>query len=264
MTPYTLITGASSGLGLAFAHAYAAQRHALILIARRAERLEQLKSDLINAYGVDVIVVVLDLSDRVALEAWLDQEAPKYRISRLINNAGFGYAGEFEAMPIKTLEAMQEVNMSALTRLSYALIPSMKAHGAGEILNVASVAGFVAGPYMALYYATKAYVVSLSEALHIELQNSPIKVSALCPGPTHTEFFHVARNELSPLKDRFTMPIEPVIQAGMRGLEKNQAIVVPGWSNHLLVFLLKMFPRGFAARAVMRFQSPKRSTTSGA
>ena len=259
MNSTTLITGASSGLGMEFAKAYAAKGDALILLARREDRLKALQASLSKQYGIDVKVVVLDLSDLNARTHWIENELPKLNIHRLINNAGFGYASAFEAMPYTTMLNMQRVNMEAVSALCYAVIPSMKRRGSGEILNVASVAGFVSGPYMAMYYATKAYVVSLSEALHIELKPYTIHVSALCPGPTHTEFFHVAKNGLSPLKDALTMDAKVVVNIGIRGLEKNQVLVFPGFHNWFLSVLLKIFPRLFAAKTVMRFQSPERS-----
>jgi len=255
MSEYTLITGASSGLGYDFAQVYAEKKCNLILVARRAQRLEALRDDLMKRYAIDVQVVTLDLSNALARQKWLEDLNKNYVVERLINNAGFGYASLFDDMPHQIMLDMQRVNMEALSDLCYALIPSMKTRLRGELLNVASVAGFVSGPYMAVYYATKAYVVSLTQALHLELKPFNIKVSALCPGPTHTEFFHVARNPLSPLKDRLTMSSMEVVKQGIVSLEKNQVLAVPGFSNKGLVVLLKFLPRTWAAQAVSRFQS---------
>ncbi len=257
MNAYTIITGASSGLGYDFAQAYADKQCNLILVARRIERLEALRTELMQRHPrLDVHIVQLDLSDAQARKSWIESVTQEYVIERLINNAGFGYASLFEDMPHQVMLDMQRVNMEALSELCYAVIPSMKSRLNGEILNVASVAGFVSGPHMAVYYATKAYVVSLSQALHQELKPFNIKVSALCPGPTRTEFFHVAHNPLSPVKDRLTMSSPAVVVKGIVDLEKNQVISVPGFSNQVLVVLLKFLPRSWAASAVSRFQSP--------
>jgi uncharacterized protein len=256
MKTYTLITGASSGLGYDFAQAYAAQHCNLILLARRTDRLNALKQDLLQRYPIDVQVVTMDLSDAQQRHQGISDLIESYVIDRLINNAGFGYAASFEDMPHSIMLDMQRVNMEALSELCYLLIPTMKARAKGEIMNVASVAGFVSGPYMAEYYATKAYVVSLSQALHHELKPFNIKVSALCPGPTHTEFFHVARNALSPLKERLTMSSPAVVKQAIKDLEKNRVFSIPGFSNQSLVVLLKFLPRTLAAVAVSRFQSP--------
>ena len=257
MTEFTLITGASSGLGEDFAREYAKAGQNLILIARRIERLNALKRELEAAHKIEVRVVPLDLSDDLALDAFLKTLDPKIFIDRLINNAGFGLAGPFDALEDSRMREMIRVNIEAVNRLTYALIGPMKDQGRGEILNVASMAAFTAGPYMAEYYATKAYVLSFSLALHEELKPFGIKVSALCPGPTHTEFFKVAKSGPSFVHDRLTMASLPVVKKGMKDLHANRAISVPGWTNHGLRILAKLAPRTAAARIIAGVQKQR-------
>lgn len=257
MSDFTLITGASSGLGEDFAREYAKQNQNLILIARREERLLALKHELEQAHPIEVRIVKLDLSDDDALDHFLKTLDPQLFIKRLINNAGFGLAGPFDALEASRMREMIRVNIEAVNRLTYRLIAPMKAQGQGEILNVASMAAFTAGPYMAEYYATKAYVLSFSLALHEELKPFGIKVSALCPGPTHTEFFKVAKSGPSFVHDRLTMASLPVVKKGMKDLHANRAISIPGWTNHMMRILVKLAPRTSAAKIIASVQKER-------
>jgi len=254
MKQWTLITGASSGLGYAFALEYAKQNEPMILIARRMDRLEKLKTEIEQISSAEVLIYQVDLSKRSELETFIQNFPKDYQITRLINNAGFGYAGPFSDLPLDKLWDMNEVNIQALTRLSQWAIPHMKLNQSGQILNVASMAGFVSGPYMAEYYATKNYVLSFSIALHEELKADHILVSALCPGPTHTEFFQVATTASSGVHDTFTMDIDPVIKASMKGLKKGKCIIIPGFSNKMLHILLACVPRSVSAKFVAKIQ----------
>lgn len=256
MTSYTLITGASSGLGLDFAKEYAKQGKNLILIARREERLNELKKELM-VYGMDILVYRVDLSKEDELESFLKNLPRDLFVERLINNAGFGNHASFDAQSYDLVSQMIDVNISAINRLIHAFIPAMKAKKQGEILNVASVAAFTPGPYMAQYYATKAYVLSLSIALQAELKPYKIHVSALCPGPTHTEFFKVAKNGPQDFYSGFTMDSLPVVKKGMRDLEANKAISIPGIRNKVLVWLTQITPKTFAAKAISVIQQTK-------
>ncbi len=255
MKKYTLITGASSGLGEVYAEKYAQKKQNLILVARRLERLELLKAKLIAQYPIDIIVIRADLSDALALNQFID-EISGYAIDRLVNNAGFGHSGSFMDQETSNIRQMNHVNIDALTLLCHALIPNLKRNKPSEIINVASVAAFVSGPYMAQYYATKAYVLSFSVALREELKKDGIRVSVLCPGPTKTEFFDVAnRKEPNPSVNLVMMDSQPVVQASIDGT--HNAIVVPGLSNQIMVALLKVVSRVQAAKIVARIQKVK-------
>ncbi len=188
MTPVTLITGASAGLGVDFARQLAARGERLVLVARRQERLDALSSELGTARAVAV-----DLGEAGAA-GWLMDNLAMHgeTVTCLVNNAGFGLAGRFAECNGTRQRSMIDVNCGALTELAHAVLPAMIAAKSGAILNVASTAAFQPGPGMAVYFATKAFVLSFSEALHEEVRGYGVKVTALCPGPTATEFGDVA------------------------------------------------------------------------
>lgn len=255
MKKYTLITGASSGLGKEYAYACAHKHENLILVARRASLLNEIKEDL-KAFKIDVLVIPFDLSLKEAAFELVHLIPQDIFINKLINNAGFGNHGVFENLDKQKMLDMNALNIDALTHLCYALIPNMKKHNEGSILNVASVAAFTAGPYMAQYYASKAYVMSLSLALKEELRNTKIKVSATCPGPTKTEFFHVAKNGPELVMNNFTMSAKDVVKQSLKDLDKNKALSVSGLRNQILVWTLKFVPKRFAAQMVAKIQMP--------
>ena len=249
--PATLITGASAGLGAEFARQCAARGDEIVLVARRRERLDALA----RAIGPQAHVIEADLGEpegpaRVVAEAmrrglW---------VRTLINNAGCGLAGAFDALPAERQLEMVDLNVRSLTALCRAAIQLMRRNGIGAILNVASTAAFQAGPRMAVYYATKAYVLSLTEALHQELKGSGIAVTALCPGPTATEFFDVAGAPEGRLARMATDPVA-VVRAGLDGLARNQAIVVPGLANKLAAQSSRLLPRAVMRRIVARIKA---------
>lgn len=252
--PLALVTGASAGLGARFAERLAADGYDLVLVARRAARLERLSAALC-AGGSAVHVLPLDLARSGAvgeLTAWL--EARSLAIDVLINNAGFGLRGPFERQAPGELVDMIELNVRAPVELARALVPGMIARGHGAILNVASTAAFTAGPGLAVYYASKAFLLSFSQALHEECRLHGVRVSCLCPGATATEFG--ARSGLadSALFRRMQGPVEPVVSAGLAGLRANRAVVVPGWQNRLAVFATRVLPRSVARRGLYRLQ----------
>lgn len=254
----TLITGASSGLGKDFAYEYAKAKQDLYLIARRLDRLVAIKTELERLYGITVFVAQVDLSDPKQLDEFFGDWDKTLFIECLINNAGFGHHGSFETYPKEIQQDMIEVNVTALTRLCNFVIPMMKENKKGEILNVASMAAFTPGPYMAQYYATKAYVLSLSMALHEELKPFGIKVSALCPGPTHTEFGKVAsyRND-SGIQSAVSMESLPVVKMSIKALEKNRSVAVPGLSNKLLRVLMTLVPKRLSAKIIKNIQKQR-------
>jgi uncharacterized protein len=238
-----LVTGASAGLGVEFARQLSKRGYALVLAARRKERLEELARELGNAR-----VVAIDLSKaNAAAKLMVDIEANGETIDLLVNNAGFGLIGRFAELDARRERQMIDLNVRVLTDLCRAVAPGMIERKAGGIINVASTAAFQPGPKMALYFATKAFVLSLTEALHEELKPHGIKVSCLCPGPTRTEFGDVAGFGGNGLFDKVAMEAPEVVAVGLRGLDKNKAVVVPGILNKLSANSGR-----FAPRAVVR------------
>lgn len=225
--PVTLITGASAGLGAEFARQCAKRGEPLALAARRRERMEALGTQL----GGEVHIFEADLAREGAAASLIAELAAEgLSVGTLINNAGFGLGGKFVDRPLDRLSEMIDLNVRALTELCHLVLPAMRERGEGAILNVASTAAFQPGPNMAVYYATKAYVLSFTEALHHELKGSGIRVSCLCPGPTHSEFSDVADSH-SPTLERMKMDAAPVVALGLDGLDRNKAVVIPGFKN---------------------------------
>ena len=249
--PVTLITGASAGLGVEFARQCVARGEELVLVARRRERLEALAA----ALGGRTHVIAADLSLPDAAASLIGQiEAEGLSVDTLINNAGFGLIGAFAGLPPDRQREMVDLNVRTLTELCRLVLPAMGERKRGAILNVASTAAFQAGPGFAVYFATKAYVLSFTEALHQELKGSGIKVSALCPGPTATEFGEVAGFR-SGRFERISADAAPVVAAGLQGLDRNQAVVIPGWLNKATAQLTRFVPRALMRRLVARLQA---------
>jgi len=247
--PVTLITGASAGLGAEFARQCRARGDTVLLVARRKERLEALAAELGGAH-----VLAADLAEPGgAARLWDEVGAFGLEVATLINNAGFGLVGRFAELPVDRQLGMIDLNARALTELCRLALPEMLARGRGAILNVASTAAFQAGPYSAVYYATKAYVLSLSEALHEEAKGHGVHVTALCPGPTATEFFDVAGAPDGRLAKMATDPTA-VVAAGLTGLAANKAIVIPGRSNRAGAFASRLLPRSTMRGIVARLK----------
>lgn len=241
---WALVTGASSGLGVDFAHELAAEGRNLVLVARREDRLRELAAALEARHPIKTRVIGLDLSLPEApsrLKRQLDDEG--IAIDVLINNAGFGIFGEFvEHTPEKTLNMLQ-LNVTSLTELTHRFAADMMRRGRGEILLVASVAAYQASPNYAAYAASKAYVLSLGEALHEELKPHGVTVTVLSPGATATEFFDVSGQESTPMKRAFMMPSRPVAQIGLKAMRRGRASVVSGWKNALMAWGTRLIPR---------------------
>jgi len=213
--------------------------HRLVLVARRKERLEELAAELGNARAI-----AIDLSKSgAAAELIGDVEVAGEQVELLVNNAGFGLIGRFAELDAARQRQMIDLNVGALTDLCRAVAPQMIARKSGSILNVASTAAFQPGPKMAVYFATKAFVLSLSEALHEELKPHGIKVSCLCPGPTRTEFGEVAGFGGNGLFDQVAMNADEVVRMGLKGLDKNRAVVVTGWMNKIVAASTRFAPR---------------------
>lgn len=239
---YVVITGASAGIGEVFARSLAAERQSLILVARREDRLQALANELKNQHGVEVEVIASDLADPEG--PTLLAEAIKkagWAINGLINNAGFGDRGHFSELALERQLAMIQVNITSLVALTWRLLPALKSQPDSFIINVASTAAFQAGPNMAIYYATKAFVLSFSEALHEELRESGVRVSTLCPGATDSEFATEAHMTDTLLFRSGTMSAEAVVRKALAG--RHKAIVIPGLKNLLMVWSGKLSPR---------------------
>jgi short-subunit dehydrogenase len=239
MKPVALITGASAGLGVEFARQLSQRGHRLVLVARRKERLEALASELGNARAVAIDLSKADAAAKVIA----DLEAAGEEVEVLVNNAGFGLIGRFAEADAQRLREMIDLNVGTLTDLCRAVAPGMIARKSGRIVNVASTAAFQPGPNMAVYFATKAFVLSLTEALHEELKPHGVHVTCLCPGPTRTEFGDVAGFGGSALFERVAMEAPPVVQAGLKGSDGNRAVVVPGKVNKLGAASTRFAPR---------------------
>lgn len=249
---HALITGATTGIGYAFAEVMAADGYALALTARDEARLRERASYLEKEFKVEVKVVAGDLSDPAAPERIFEQlRREKFPVSVLVNNAGFGVYGPFAETDLEAEVRMLRVNMEAVVRLTKLFLKPMLERRAGRILNVASTASFQPGPWLGLYSATKAFVYSFSCALSIELEGTGVTATALCPGGTRTEFQQRAGMEHI---DGLLRPMDAhrVAEMGYRAMLKGRPIVVPGWKNKVLVAVSKRGPTMLAARVAKR------------
>ena len=254
----TLITGASAGIGTELARVFASNGHRVVLVARRADRLKTLSGEIIAAGGAMPIVIPCDLEQSDAgdkIAAVLAAEGVE--VEFVVNNAGFGLFGNAIEMDRVEQLGIIAVNIRAVTDLSLRFSDQLIRHRGG-ILNVGSIAGFLPGPGMAVYYASKAFVLSFSEALRRELAPRGVRVTVLCPGPVPSEF--QARAGFEPGFDSAVLNVSAsdVAQAGYRGLMANKRAVLPGLGIKTVPFLLRLFPRGFILGAVGRFQLRKR------
>lgn len=258
MSETVLITGASAGLGAGFARAYAARGENLVLVARDGERLAALARELTAAHGIRARVLAQDLAAPGAVPAVIGAlAADDIKVTKLINNAGFGLNGPFVELDGATQARMIDLNCRVPVELAHALAPAMVARRRGGILNVASTAAFQPGPWMAVYYASKAFLLSFSEALHEELKDSGVKVAALCPGPTKTEFF--ARAEMGETKLSRHLAGDPaqVVSDGIAALEANQAVKVSGVLNAAMAGSVRFAPRPLARLIAGSLQRPR-------
>jgi short-subunit dehydrogenase len=252
--PITLLTGASAGIGAALADVFSAHGHELVLVARREQRLNAL-ADAIAARGHPrPIVLPVDLEPADAVER-IDTALASRGVTPqfVVNNAGFGLVGSAAELDRAEQLSMIDINVRALTDLSLRWVDSLERHQGG-ILNVASIAGFLPGPRSAVYYATKAYVLSFSEALHQELAPRGIRVCALCPGPVPTEF-HMRAGVPDARSPRFlTLPADQVAQAGYRGFMDGHRVVVPGFGNRLITIMSRLLPHRMLLAAIDKRQ----------
>lgn len=256
----TLITGASAGLGEGFARALAAQKRNLLLVARREDRLAALAIELAEWHGVAVEVLGLDLALPDAGEKLMAEAAARGLIvDTLINNAGFGARGNFVDIDLAEQRRMIALNCTLLMELCHRVLPGMIERKRGGILNIASTAAFQPGPWMAVYYATKAFVLSFSEALHEEVRAQGVKVAALCPGPTRTEFGDVAGVTETELFKRLATTPEAVVRDGLAALDANQAVKISGTMNTIMAESIRFTPRLLARRIAGSLQKSRQS-----
>jgi short-subunit dehydrogenase len=239
-----LITGASGGIGLDLARLFAADGYRLVLVARNEQKLGAVAAELRARHGIDALVLPIDLSDTAAPEEIArlleDRNIP---VDVLVNNAGFGSHGPFVQAELAEQLNMIQVNVAALTHLTHLFLPGMIERKWGRVLNVASTASFEPGPWMAVYFATKAYVLSFSEAIATELAGTGVAVTALCPGPTATGFYDRAGIVQTPIIHANTMDSAMVARMGYRAMNQGRAVVIPGLKNKLLTTAVRFTPR---------------------
>lgn len=251
-----LVTGASGGLGLELARCYAKDGARVILVARREDKLQAIAEEFRTRFRTEVIVLPADLTnpqDTARVTATIQGRG--LTVDVLVNNAGFGDFGDFADSDIDKQQAMIDLNVKAVVALTHAVLPAMREKRCGTILNVASIAAFQSGPYMAIYYATKAFVLSFSEALATELKGSNITVTTLCPGPIKTGFEDAA--DLKNSKLFRSLPVataQEVAQYGYRMAKKGKTIAIHGALNKLLVFGVRFAPRKLVSNMIVRIQ----------
>jgi short-subunit dehydrogenase len=263
MKQTALITGASSGIGRAVAQEFASHGYDLVLVARTAAALEDVAHAVGQHRGADtpnparVHVIAADLSRSGSARDLVDQlNREAIRVDVLVNNAGFGLQGEFADLPIEQQANMIQLNVVTLTELTRLLLPAMLTRQSGGVLNVASTAAFQAGPLMAVYYATKAYVLSLTEAIAEEVAGSGVKVTCLCPGPTATQFAQRAgMTDTNLFKGNNAMAVEQVAREAFDGWTNEKVVVIPGASNRFGAVVVRLAPRALVRRSVKRLNS---------
>ncbi|RMF59872.1 MAG: SDR family oxidoreductase [Calditrichaeota bacterium] len=253
-----LITGATEGIGFELSKQFAADGYHLVLLARNMERLQQRQQELQDQFQVSVDVLSMDLANPDEPEK-IEKELKErqIQIDVLVNNAGFGQLGKFHEIDLKTWLEMIQVNISALTELTWRLLPGMLARGEGKILNVASTAAFQPGPLQSVYYASKAYVLLFSEGIANELKGSGVQVSVLCPGPTSTRFQERAGMGNIWLMKGWVMSAEKVAIIGYRNFKKGKRVIIPGIINKLIVQSNRLSPRAFSTAVVRMLQEQR-------
>jgi short-subunit dehydrogenase len=264
--PVAVVTGASSGIGEEFARQLAARGFDLVLVARRTERLEKLAEALRTEHAVDCAPIQADLSKAVERERVCSAlENDRSRIEMLVNNAGFGTHGFFHETDLARELEMIEVNCAAPVHLTKRLLPWMMRRNKGYILNVASLSAYMPGPVMAMYFASKAFMLSFSEALWEECRNTGVIVTALCPGPVKTEFQGTAglsKNARS--SGTAALPVDRVVREGLEGVFGGDRSVIPGYQQKFAAFMSRVVPKNAALRSVRRIQEERRRQSRNA
>jgi short-subunit dehydrogenase len=253
-----LITGASSGIGLELARLFARDGYRLVLVARNRGALRALGDELQGQYGIDVRISPKDLAHPASpVELYQELQEAGVVLDVLVNNAGFGGRGPFLTTDWNNEAEMMQVNIVALTHLTKLFLPQIRARE-GKVMNVGSVAGFVPGPYQSIYYATKAFVLSFSEALAEEMSGTGVTVTCLCPGPVETGFQERAgTGDRGAGKSSLLVDVVDVARAGYEGMKQGRRVVIPGWKNRLVVESLRVSPRGMVTKSVARMNGKK-------
>lgn len=243
---FTLITGASSGIGEEFARQYAKKGHSLILVARSENKLKKIASELESQHQIKIHVITQDLGKLDSAEQLFNKiQNLNIEVNFLINDAGIGLIGDFDIQEPPKIEEMLILNILTLTKLTYFFLPQLKNYH-GTILNVASQVAYEPAPYMAVYGGTKAYVLSFTDAIRVELRHYGVKVVALCPGPTYTNFFNRAQSSPDQINFKFRTTQE-VVKEAIEGVEANKSIIIPGWENKIFSFFTRFIPRNLLA-----------------
>ncbi len=255
---WALVTGSSSGIGVEFAHRLASRGMHLVLTARREEAMRELAGELHTRHGTRCEIIPGDLADPSTPARLMEEiRNREIEIELLVNNAGFAIAADIEATDTQRVLDMLQVNMTSLTELTYAVLPTMLAREHGAIINVASVAAFQPVAFMGPYAASKSYVLHFTEALWAEARDRNVTVMALCPGITRTSFFEVA-GVPNWLKKHSSQSPEQVVRAAMKGLDKRRQYYVSGWKNYILSLAVRLASRKMAVTESMKYFRPKK------
>ena len=256
---YTLITGASSGIGYELAKNFARNKHNLILVARSTNKLQDLKSEILAQHQIQVEVLTCDLSQPQSAQKLFETvQNKKWSVDILVNNAGFGTHGTFVDIELKKTQDMIQLNIVTLTELTKLFLPDMISKKSGRILNVASTASFQPGPLMSVYYATKAFVLFFSEGIFEELKNTGVTVTALCPGPTESGFQQAANLGDVNLFDTMKIPTSKMVaEYGYKALMQGKVVAVHGGMNKIFSSTVGIFPRGLVRKLVMKLQQKR-------
>lgn len=256
---YTLITGASSGIGYELAKIFARNNHNLILVARSTTKLLDLKNEIVAKHQVLVEVLTCDLSQSQSAQKLFETvQTQKWAVDILVNNAGFGTHGSFVDIELKKTQEMIQLNILTLTELTKLFLPDMISKKSGRILNVASTASFQPGPLMSVYYATKAFVLFFSEGIFEELKNSGVTVTALCPGPTESGFQQAANLGDVSLFDTLKIPTSKMVaEYGYKALMQGKVVAVHGSMNKIFSSTVGLLPRGLVRKLVKKLQQKR-------
>jgi uncharacterized protein len=251
-----LITGAANGIGYEFAQLFASDGYSLVLVDKNEEKLADVVAEFKDKFQVDVTPVIVDLSLPTSpLEIYSQMQQASIKIDVLVNNAGFGKLGFFTDTSLTSDLAMLQVNLVCLTHLTKLFLPDMVKRGEGKILNVSSTAAFQPGPLMAIYFATKSYILSFSEAIANELEGTGVSVTVLCPGPTHSAFHQTTgMDQILTANGTKMMDAVTVAKIGYHGLMTNKTVVIPGLKNKILAEIVRFIPRSLVAKYVRSTQ----------
>ena len=258
MSKSALITGSSNGIGYELAKINAENGNDLVLVSRNRCKLDVLKGTLVKLHGINVYIIEKDLSSAgAAREVYDELQSQNIIVDYLVNNAGFGDIGLFAESDWNKQERMINLNVTALTHLTRLFLPGMIDRGSGKILNVASTASFQPGPTMSVYFATKAYVLSFSEAVNNEVRKMGITVTALCPGSTDSGFHAAAAGDERHVRERKLPSAREVAEYGYKSMMKGKAVAIPGFKNTIMATTVRFIPRSLVVKAARKIQENK-------